>query len=214
MEQFLVALLLTLVGAYIAYLLTKSYGRWKEKKTQVSEFAEKLKHTLPEIRKGVLEAYLFSSDLSDYVSVLKENELKLGYKYLPSNVKAHVGKTSGSLNSFVKGFRVLSKHIYPYFEGMKNRKGQGSENINTIVATKLICMEQKEVPTEKTVINFPRNTRGHFSQVLCQSDQVAEIWSLGQKGNRKQFLSIRTTALDHISKLEKMLESAIAHSNG
>lgn len=79
MEQFLIALLIALIGAYIAYLLTKSYGRWKEKKKHVSEFSEKLQHTLPEIRKGVLEAYLFSSDLSEYVSVLKKNELKLGY---------------------------------------------------------------------------------------------------------------------------------------
>ncbi len=206
MEQFLIAFLIALIGAYIAYLLTKSYGRWKEKKTHVSEFSEKLQHTLPEIRKGVLEAYLFSSDLSEYISVLKKNELKLGYKFLPDNVKAHIEKTSGSLSNFVKEFRLLSNHLYPYFEGMKNRRGQGSENINTIVATKLICMEQIELPIDKTVINFPRDTRGHFSQVQCQPDQVAEIWNLGQEKNGKQFQCIRTTTLDHIGELEKMLE--------
>lgn len=210
MNQFLVALLLTLVGVYIAYLLTKSYGRWKEKKKHVSEFAEILKHTLPEIRKGVLEAYLFSSNLKNYSSALKENELKLGYKLSPSNVKVQIKGMSSSLNDFVKEFRSLSKHIYPYFEGMKNRKGQGSENIDTIVATKLICMEQKDLPIEKTVINFPRDTRSHVSQVQCQPYQVAEIWSLGQEGNGKQFQSIRTATLDHIDKLEKMLEKCHA----
>lgn len=206
MEQYLIPLLVALIAAYISYLLTKSYGPWKEKKTHISEFSEKLKHTLPKIKKGVLEAYLFSSDLSEYVSVLKENELKLGFKVLPNKVKAHIEKTSVSLNEFVQEFRAASKHLYPYFEGMTNRKGQGSENINTIVATKLICMEQKELPSDKTVINFPRDARGHFSQVQCQPEQVAEIWRLGQEGNGKQFQSIRATAADHIRKLENMLE--------
>ncbi len=206
MEQILIVLLITLIGAYIAYLLTKSYGRWKEKKAHVSGFSEKLKHTLPKIKKGVLEAYLFTSDLSEYVSVLKENELKLGYKFLPNNVKAHIEKTSVSLNIFVQEFKAVSIHLYPYFEGMKNRKGQGSENINTIVATKLICMDSKELPSNKAVINFPRDARGHFSQVQCQPEQVAEIWKLGQEGKGKQFQSIRATAEEHISELEKMLE--------
>ena len=206
MNQFLIALLLTLVGPYIAYLLPKSYGRWRNKKRAISEFSESLRHTLPEIRKGVIDAYIFSGDLNKYLSVLKENELKVGYKFLPSNVKRKIEMTSNNLNEFVKEFRRMSSHIYTYFEGMEDRVGQGTEKINTIVATKLVCMNKEELPSEKTVINFPREMKSHFSQVQVQPNQVAEIWDLGQKGNARNFLNKRKIALEHIDKLDKMLD--------
>lgn len=183
MNQTLVAIVLTLVGAYVAYLLSKSHGRWKDKKKHISEFSESLKHTLPAIRSGVEGAYLFNSDLTKYLSVLKENELKLGYKLLPNAAKSQINSTSTALKEFVIEFRRLSNHVYSYFERMTNRRGQGSVPMNTIVATKLICMSQDSLPSEKTLINFPRETRGHFSSVQCLPQQVVEIWSLGQQGN-------------------------------
>ena len=51
MDQLLTGLLLTLVGAYIAYLLTKSYNRRLRKREVVSELAESLRHTLHPIQR-------------------------------------------------------------------------------------------------------------------------------------------------------------------
>jgi len=205
MNQILIGLFVTLVGAYAAYLLTVSHGRRKQRIKITSEFAESLRHTLPGIKRAVDDAYLFSNDLTPYLLVLKENELKLGYTLLPDKAKKEIKYTVDLLKEFVNEFYVLRRHIYTFFESMKNRRGQGSENINTILATKLACMDRVELPTELTVINFPRESRGHFSQVQCQPQQVVEIFDLGKQGNSEEFKNKRKVTLEQIIKLEGIL---------
>lgn len=205
MNQYIIAALLTFSGAYVAHMLSKSYARWKDKKRIISEFAELLKDALPDIKSGVEDAYLFSSDLTKYFTVLEDEKLKLGYKLLPKRVKKHIDFTSQVLGEFVVEFRKLGDYVYSYFEHMKDRKGQGAEPMTTIVATKLVCMNKNELPKNSTLINFPRRSRGHFSSVQCRPRQIEEIWDLGQQGDFVIFKEKRNMALSHVDQLEYML---------
>ncbi len=205
MNQILIGLLVALVGVYAAYLLAISNGRRKEKNKVISKFSESLRHTLPGIKRAVDDAYLFSNDLTPYLLILKENELKLGYALLPDKTKNEIKYTEDLLREFVNEFCVLRRYIYTYFENMKNRRGQGQESINTILATKLACMDRVELPTELTVINFPRESRGYFSQVQCQPQQVEEIFDLGKQGNSEAFKNKRKETLEQIDKLDGIL---------